>query len=77
MMSENVISIVTNVILITLLIADILMVRKMEKQLLASAAEREASMASYRAELQALRVELESQPADYIRQRMKDLTGAP
>ena len=50
---------------------------KMEKQLLASAAEREASMASYRAELQALRIELESQPADYIRQRMKDLTGAP
>ena len=76
-MSENVISIVTNVILITLLIADILMVRKMEKQMLAAAAEREASMASYIAELQALRVELEDPHTDSIRQRMKDLTGAP
>lgn len=70
-------SIVTNIILICLLIADILMVRKMEKQMLAAAAEREASMAKYRAELQALRVELEDQHTDYIRQRMKDLTGAP
>lgn len=76
-MSENVFSIVTNIILICLLIADIIMVRKMEKQVIKSAAEREASMASYRAELQALRVELEDQHADYIRQRMKDLTGAP
>ena len=39
--------------------------------------EREASMAKYRAELQALRIELESQHTDHIRQRMKDLTGAP
>ncbi len=76
-MSENVISIVTNIILITMLLVDIIMVRKMEKQMIKSAAEREASMAKYRAELQALRVELEDQHTDYIRQRMKDLTGAP
>lgn len=71
------ISIVTNIILITMLLVDIIMVRKMEKQMIKSAAEREASMAKYRSELQALRVELEDQHTDYIRQRMKDLTGAP
>jgi hypothetical protein len=54
-----VIQVTTHIILITMLLVDIIMVRKMEKQLLASAAEREASMASYRAELQALRIELE------------------
>lgn len=71
------IQVTTNIILITMLLVDIIMVRKMEKQMIKSAAEREASMAKYRAELQALRVELEDQHTDYIRQRMKDLTGAP
>lgn len=71
------IQVTTNIILITMLLVDIIMVRKMEKQVIKSAAEREAAMAKYRAELQALRVELEAQHTDYIRQRMKDLTGAP
>lgn len=71
------IQVTTNIILITMLLVDIIMVRKMEKQMIKSAAEREASMAKYRAELQALRVELEDQHTDYIRQRMKDLTGTP
>ena len=71
------IQVTTNIILITMLLVDIIMVRKMEKQMIKSAAEREASMAKYRAELQALRVELEDQHTDSIRQRMKDLTGAP
>ncbi len=67
----------TNGILIVLLPIDIHMSRTLDKRIDSLQAERGAAMDRYRTELHALYLELSAEQADHIRQRMKDLKGAP
>lgn len=76
MITEH-ISVAVDVVLIGFLVIDIYMSHRAEKAIQNAAAEREASMAAYRAELHLFRVQLADDHAMLIQEKMNNLKGPP
>lgn len=76
-MSTEHISVAVGVVLIGFLVIDIYMSRRTEKAIQKAAADREASMAAYRAELHLFRVQLADDHAMLIQEKMNNLKGPP